>query len=124
MEVVASEHILVVEDDRGVRESLTDALTLEGYEVTCAENGAVALRQLSDGQRPCLILLDLMMPVMDGVAFAQALRRQPHRGSIPIVVISADGNWHKATSVGAAGFLAKPFDIDALLGHVAAMTVA
>jgi CheY-like chemotaxis protein len=114
--------VLVVDDDPDILDAICDILEGEGYRVARARHGAEALERVEE-ERPSLILLDLMMPVMDGVAFAQALRRQPHRGSIPIVVISADGSWHKATSVGAAGFLAKPFDIDALLGHVAA-TVA
>ena len=63
-----------------------------------------------------------MMPVMDGLAFAQALRERPGKQEIPIVVISADGNPQRAASVGAAGYLAKPFDIDTLLSQVAQMT--
>jgi two-component system chemotaxis response regulator CheY len=63
-----------------------------------------------------------MMPVMDGVAFSQALRKRPAGAEVPIVVISADGNPQRATAVGAVGYLAKPFDIDALLAQVAGIT--
>jgi CheY-like chemotaxis protein len=70
---------------------------------------------------PDAILLDLMMPVMDGVTFAQNLRERPQR-DVPIVVISADGNPQRAASVGARAYLAKPFDIETLLAHVAAIT--
>jgi CheY-like chemotaxis protein len=77
-----------------------------------------------NARRPDLILLDLMMPVMDGLAFAHALRERRLEPEIPIVVISADGNPQKAASVGARGFLAKPFDIDALLAHVATLAQA
>ena len=82
----------------------------------------VAEEEQVDRERPDVILLDLMMPVMDGVAFSQALRKRPDGNDVPIVVISADGNPQRATAVGAVGYLAKPFDIDALLSHVAAIT--
>ena len=65
-----------------------------------------------------------MMPVMDGVAFAQALRLRPAAHDVPIVVISADGNPQRAAAVGATGYLAKPFDIEALLSQVAGITRA
>jgi CheY-like chemotaxis protein len=58
------------------------------------------------------------MPVMDGLTFARELRRRRVEPEIPVVVVSADGNPQKAASIGARAFLAKPFDIDALLAHV------
>jgi CheY-like chemotaxis protein len=91
--------------------------------VSRARHGLEALEQV-DSSRPDVILLDLMMPVMDGVAFSQALRQRPRVSDIPIVVISADGNPQRAAAVGAAGYLAKPFDIDALLAQVAGITRA
>ncbi len=113
--------VLVVDDDPDILDAICDILDGEGYRVARARHGVEALDRVAQ-ERPSVILLDLMMPVMDGVAFAQALRTREGQGSIPIVVISADGNPQKAAAVGARGFLAKPFDIDALLAQVAAMT--
>jgi two-component system, chemotaxis family, chemotaxis protein CheY len=109
--------VLVVDDDPDILDAICDILDGEGYRVVRARNGLEALQQL-DGERPAIILLDLMMPVMDGLAFAQALRARGLDREIPIVVISADGNPQKAAAVGARGYLAKPFDIDALLAQV------
>jgi len=114
--------VLVVDDDPDILEAVCDILEGEGYRVARARNGREALVRV-DEERPLLILLDLMMPVMDGPAFAQALhRREDHE--IPIVVISADGDPQKAAALGARGFLAKPFDIDALLAEVASLAPA
>jgi CheY-like chemotaxis protein len=112
--------VLVVDDDPDILEAICDILDSEGYRVTRARHGAEALERLQ-AERPSLILLDLMMPVMDGLAFANALRERRLDPEIPIVVISADGNPQKAASIGARGFLAKPFDIEALLSHVASI---
>jgi CheY-like chemotaxis protein len=114
--------VLVVDDDPDILEAICDILEVEDYRVAKARNGLEALEQI-DVERPDAILLDLMMPVMDGVTFAQALRERP-AGDVPIVVISADGNPQRAASVGARAYLAKPFDIDTLLAHVGAITRA
>ena len=119
-QVSAQELVLVVDDDPDILDAICDILGGEGYRVARARHGLEALARLEQ-ERPSVILLDLMMPVMDGLAFAQVLRSRED-GAIPIVVISADGNPQKAAAVGARGFLAKPFDIDALLAQVAAMT--
>ena len=124
MMAVAQGHslVLVVDDDPDILDAICDILEGEGYRVARARHGVEALERV-DEERPSVILLDLMMPVMDGLAFAQALRgRKQQDAAIPIVVISADGNPQRAAAVGARGFLAKPFDIDALLAQVAAMT--
>jgi CheY-like chemotaxis protein len=113
--------VLVVDDDPDILDAICDILEAEGYGVSRARHGLEALEQV-DSSRPDVILLDLMMPVMDGVAFSQALRQRPRVSDIPIVVISADGNPQRATAVGAVGYLAKPFDIDALLAQVAGIT--
>ena len=113
--------VLVVDDDPDILEAICDILEAEGYEVARARHGEEALARVED-RRPAVILLDLMMPVMDGVAFAQALRLRPAVRDVPIVVISADGNPQRAASVGASGYLAKPFDIEALLAQVAGIT--
>jgi two-component system, chemotaxis family, chemotaxis protein CheY len=116
--------VLIVEDDEDLREMMAQLLTLEGYEAATVANGREALDYLHHTRTPNVILLDLMMPVMDGPAFAQALRDRQLGARIPIVVISADGNPQKAAAVGATGFLAKPFDIDALLAQVSDTTGA
>jgi CheY-like chemotaxis protein len=110
--------VLVVDDDPDILEAICDILEVEGYRVARARHGGEALARV-EAERPALILLDLMMPVMDGLTFAQTLRSRPAVADVPIVVISADGNRLRAAPVGAVGYLAKPFDIDSLLGHVA-----
>jgi CheY-like chemotaxis protein len=109
--------VLVVDDDPDILEAICDVLENEGYRVARARHGEEALERVSE-RRPDLILLDLMMPVMDGLTFAHKLRDRRVEPEIPVVVVSADGNPQKAASIGARGFLAKPFDIEALLSHV------
>jgi two-component system chemotaxis response regulator CheY len=113
--------VLVVDDDPDILDAICDILEAEGYRVSRARHGVEALAQI-DAERPAVILLDLMMPVMDGVAFARALRERPADAKVPILVISADGNPQRAAAVGAQGYLAKPFDIEVLLASVASMT--
>ena len=113
--------VLVVDDDPDILDAICDILEAEDYRVARARHGAEALDRVAE-ERPAVILLDLMMPVMDGVTFASLLRQRPPVADVPILVISADGNPQRAASVGARGYLAKPFDIDALLAHVAAIT--
>ncbi len=110
--------VLVVDDDPDLLEAVCDILEVEGYRVSRARNGREALERVAE-TRPDLILLDLMMPVMDGLAFARELRVREERAPVPVVVISADGNPDHAAGVGARGFLAKPFDLEALLAMVA-----
>jgi CheY-like chemotaxis protein len=111
--------VMVVEDDFAIRETLRELLEEEGYRVAWASNGDEALTQLRRGTFPGLILLDLMMPVMDGTAFRSALRLDPELAGIPVVVISADsGLEEKASTMAVDGYLAKPFDLVALLDTV------
>ena len=112
-----SDHILIVEDDTDVREALCDALTLEGYEVVWAENGEEALRYLYTGARPCLILLDLMMPVMDGWTFRQTMLTDPILAAIPVVVMTAAGP-QRAATISAQIILHKPLQMDTVVGVV------
>jgi CheY-like chemotaxis protein len=86
---VTQEHILVVEDDRDLRNSLCEALELEGYAAVGVENGQAALDHLATGARPCVILLDLMMPVMDGWTFRQEMLKDRTLASIPLIVMTA-----------------------------------
>jgi CheY-like chemotaxis protein len=112
----AGRGVLVVEDDPDIQQVLRFALEMAGYPVTTADNGVEALRQLQAAGPPCLILLDLMMPVMDGWQFRAAQQRDPALAAIPVVVISADGRTpQKAASIGATGYLTKPVDFDRLV---------
>jgi len=83
--------ILIVDDDRGVLNGLTELLEEEGYKVATAIDGLDALRQLRGGLRPCVILLDLMMPVMDGWDFRHEQMKDQVLSDIPVVVITAAG---------------------------------
>jgi CheY-like chemotaxis protein len=111
--------ILVVDDDPDILEALSEILEAEGFEIRRARNGKEALERL-EPDPPQLILLDLMMPVMDGWEFAQRMRQKPPAISkIPLIVLSADRNvGSKALDIGAVGHLAKPFELNDLLDMV------
>jgi CheY-like chemotaxis protein len=107
--------ILVVDDDPDIRDTLLDVLTSEGYVVASAENGREALH-VAQKERPGLILLDMMMPVMDGWEFRDEQRRRPELASIPVIVVSASATCHAdAVSMGAAACMQKPLDLEELL---------
>ena len=108
--------LLVVDDDRGIRETLGEVLRDERYTVQLARDGAEALDLLATDPVPRLILLDLAMPGVDGAAFLERQRRDPRLKSIPVVVFSADD---RAPRTGAAGWLRKPVDLGDLLDTVA-----
>jgi CheY-like chemotaxis protein len=108
--------VLIVEDDAATRDALSIILEDEGFRVTTAANGREAIDLLQGSYRPNVILLDLMMPVMDGWQFRAAQKQLPAAESIPVVVLSADGNIRqKASAIGAANYLQKPVEIDDLL---------
>ena len=113
----SQEHILVVEDDKDLRASLCEALDFEGYEAVCAENGQDALGYLATGARPCVILLDLMMPVMDGWTFRQEMLKDPSLASIPVIIMTAAG-LARAATIGARAFLPKPLHMGKVVGLV------
>jgi CheY-like chemotaxis protein len=108
--------ILVVDDDPDVRDAIASVLGDEGYGVTSVGNGREALEHLHRRTRPSLILLDMMMPEMDGWLFRQELKKSPELSSIPIVILSAHGNVRDAAlALGAADYLRKPLQLDSLL---------
>ena len=110
----------MVEDNGGTRDSLLMLLQQEGFEAKGVENGRDALRVLRDGYDACLIVLDLMMPVMDGWAFRVEQRDDPHLASIPLVVLTATLDpQREATRLGAVAGLQKPLGIVQLLDLVA-----
>jgi CheY-like chemotaxis protein len=104
--------ILLVDDDEGLREALSEVLEAEGHAVDCAVHGGDALAKLQAGRRPDLILLDLMMPVMDGWEFRRAQLADPSLADIPVVVITAAGRLPRA--IDARQVLRKPFRLDEL----------
>jgi CheY-like chemotaxis protein len=113
---LADGHVLVVDDDPDIRSAIADILELRGYEVTAAANGLEALEHLRNGLRPCVILLDLMMPILNGWEFCAEQRRDEALAALPVVVISGDGNTNrKAAELGVAGFLRKPLELTAIV---------
>jgi two-component system, chemotaxis family, chemotaxis protein CheY len=113
--------VLVVEDDFLLREALSMVLAGEGYQVPTAADGQQGLVRLHDHERPDVILLDLMLPGMDGWEFRRRQQQDPAVASIPVIVLSAMPNVsEEATSLGAAGCLQKPVEsrqiVDAVRG--------
>lgn len=114
-------NVLLAEDDRSVRTSLARALELEGYNVTVAENGEVALAAFRDNE-PDVVIADWMMPYLDGVTLCQRLRSA--RSYTPILMLTARtdlGDRVTALDAGADDFLAKPFALDELLARLRAL---
>jgi CheY-like chemotaxis protein len=81
--------VMVVDDDEDIRALLQELLEDDGYRVVSAEHGAVALDALRAGERPCLMLVDLLMPVMDGIELIEQVRGDEKLAQIPVVVVSA-----------------------------------
>ena len=113
--------ILVVEDDRDIRETLEELLESEGYAVRSAVNGQQALDWLRAAPAlPSLILLDVMMPVKDGPTFRREQVDDARLADVPVVIMSADAHIEeKQRTMRAAAIIRKPFDIDSLLRTVA-----
>ena len=108
--------VLVIEDDPDIREAILELLADEGIVAQAAEHGAAALALLREGRVPKVILLDLMMPVMDGFTFRREQEKDSAWARIPVVVMSADGHVdEKKARAGAVAYLRKPVDIHELL---------
>lgn len=105
--------LLLVDDDDFLREALEEALTYEGHEIATASHGAEALELLEGGLAPDAVLLDLMMPVLDGWGFVDRQRADPRWASIPVLVLTAMGTLPRP--IAARAVLHKPFRIEALL---------
>ncbi len=106
--------VLVVEDDKDVRESMKDALELEGYQVKTAKNGLEGLAALKDSEKaPCLILLDILMPAMGGREFMDNLKKDSALSEIPVLIHSSIAN--KDNTTGSIGFIKKPADLFMIL---------
>jgi CheY-like chemotaxis protein len=106
--------VLIVEDDADLRDMMAQLLAIEGYKAEAVPNGRAALDYLRRGDFPEVILLDLMMPVMDGWEFRRRQREDPRLADVPVVVLSALDPSRAADLEGAA-FLKKPLDFDRLL---------
>ncbi len=109
--------VFIVEDDVDTREMIGRFLELEGFAVETAANGRQALDRLDAGTRACVILLDLMMPVMDGWEFRRRQASHAAFGKIPVIVFSAAGR-ERMRQIDANDYLAKPVDLDELLQRV------
>ena len=118
---LVSSHILVVEDDDAIRALVGEVLRDDGYRVREASNGLEALDRMREEQ-PDLIVLDLMMPVMDGWTFVEECKRMQWCGQVPIIITSASHDLprtaERLASVGVRTCLAKPFDLEGLLALV------
>jgi CheY-like chemotaxis protein len=112
--------VLIVEDDADTRSLQRLALECGGYEVTVATNGLEALQRLASSAPPCIILLDLMMPVMDGLTFLATRQTSPALQDIPVVCVSAGGHdlMARARQLGAEECLPKSPDFHELCGVV------
>ena len=111
--------VLLVEDDDTLRGAMRLVLQWEGYRVECAGDGYEALELLHRPERPSLILLDLMLPVLDGWQFRQALKDDARLAAIPVVVVSA---LEAGRSLDVAGHIQKPFRPEELLDVVRRQT--
>lgn len=115
-----TKRILVVEDDTSIRELLVELLESEGYSVASAINGLEGLKYLQTEGAPDLILIDLMMPVMDGYSFRTEQLKNEQWSKIPTVVMSAEANAkEKMKNFNITAFLSKPVELDTILKTVA-----
>lgn len=112
---------MVLDDDEQLLELYRDVLVDAGYDVTLARDGADGLERL--GERPDAFIVDLMMPRIDGCEFIRRIKRNDDFKAKPALVVSAAGtkSWSQA-ACGADGFLAKPFQVEALLAELKALT--
>ena len=108
--------IILVEDDDGIRETMAALLEDEGFRVVQAANGEEGLTGIRGAGDPCLVLLDLWMPVMNGWQMLAAMRGEPELRRVPVLVISAAGDL--SPPEGAVAFLRKPIRLEVLLQHV------
>lgn len=115
---MAFKRILVVEDDPVIQSLVVEFLGGEGFELLVASDGQAGV-ELARHALPDLILMDLMLPILDGMAATRALKRDPHTRGIPIIAVSAGTNLRiHAEHLPADGVIGKPFDLDTLLAAV------
>ncbi len=107
---------MVVDDEVDIRRGIADALELEGYEVVEAADGREALQKLRQYTRPAAIVLDLMMPGMNGWQFRDEQRRDPELADIPVIVVSAR---NRDDTIHADSYVTKPFALGTLFDAIA-----
>ncbi len=108
--------VLIVDDDAALREALCDTLELQGHQCAAVANGREALNHLRRSKRPCVILLDLMMPQMNGWEFRETQLKNPQFADIPVIIITAHAiPVDNAETLAAAGYLGKPVHPERLL---------
>ncbi len=112
----ATSDVLVVDDDADIRYALKTVLEVEGYHVALAANGREAWEWLQSAPLPALILLDLMMPVMNGTEFLGLVRTDTRLRSVPVVLVTAFGSLAQSVAAKSQGLLGKPFDVEQILG--------
>lgn len=115
--------ILTVDDDESIRQSVSEMLELEGFEAVWAKNGQVALdylKAIPDSELPDLVLLDYMMPVMNGKEFFRAKSQNPRLAPIPVVMMTANGNLVNVMDnvESAGGYMSKPMDYETVVKMV------
>jgi CheY-like chemotaxis protein len=111
--------VLVVDDDRDIAESIEGVLQDSGHKTRLAGNGQQALDCLDEMDRPCILLVDLMMPVMDGTALVHEIARRDDHDQLPVIVMSAQPNVKRALAwPGVRGVLKKPFDAKDVIAAV------
>ena len=108
--------ILVIDDDSDIRDILGVALEAEGHVVATAGDGVAGLHQLRAGARPSLVILDMMMPLLDGEGFLKGMRSDPNTADVPFIILSGHpAARRKAAEPGAADCLVKPVELINLL---------
>ncbi|HVH41396.1 MAG TPA: response regulator [Labilithrix sp.] len=112
--------ILIVDDDPDILEVMSIILSSSDFDTMTAKGGVEALHRLHDGPRPQLIILDMMMPEMNGWAFRAEQLKDPSLADIPVILLTADGHASdKAKTIGAVACLKKPLEMEELLSTVA-----
>lgn len=114
---VVAKRILIVDDEANIARIIKFNLEREGFSVETVTDGMTALARVKR-EAPDLIVLDLLMPKMDGWEVAEALKRDPETARIPILMLSVVGDREKGLEVGAASYLLKPFSLDDLFREV------
>ncbi len=122
---MSNKTILIVDDSKTIRTSLTFTLSKEGYEVVAAEDGQFGIDRLNEmigqSRKPSMIITDINMPRMDGISFIKAVKQLDQFKFIPIVVLSTESQDEKkmeGKKAGAAGWIVKPYTAESLIGVV------